>query len=132
LVGHPQAEAAVQFGAVAWVGVAEQAEQVSERFGYGVELVAGHPLGWLLGEAEPGLSGFLDLGGFGDPAGDERRVAARVERRAVAADLGVGVSDGPAQTFDLASRVVSGLRGPVLRVGDPAGAGNPIRAGQAA
>ncbi|WP_179855074.1 hypothetical protein [Paractinoplanes atraurantiacus] len=40
---------------------------------------AGHPVGWCVGEAEPNLSGFLDRCRFCDRAGDERRVAARVE-----------------------------------------------------
>jgi hypothetical protein len=36
-VGHPQAEPAVQLGPIARVGIAEQAEKVVERLGYGVE-----------------------------------------------------------------------------------------------
>jgi hypothetical protein len=57
-------------------------------------LIGGHALRRRLGDAEPGQSGFLDRGGFGDPAGDERRVASGVEGGAVSVDLSVGVGDG--------------------------------------
>ncbi|WP_412749702.1 hypothetical protein [Krasilnikovia sp. M28-CT-15] len=108
LVGQPQADLAVQLGLVGRVSVAEQPEQVGERVGDGVELVACHPLRWRLGEAEPGLGASLEGGGLADPAGDECRVATGVERRLVATDLGVGLGDGPVQLFDLAGGVVGG------------------------
>jgi hypothetical protein len=115
LVDHPQPEPVVQLGAVARVSVAQQPEQVSERLGDGVELVGGHPLRRRLGEAEPGLGCFLDRGGLGDPSGDERWIAARVEGRPVSADLPASVGDGLAQLFDLPAVAVGGERGAVLR-----------------
>jgi hypothetical protein len=119
-VGHPQSESAVQLGPIVRVGVAKQAEQVVERLGDRIELVAGYPLGWRFGEAEPGLRRPLHRGGFGDPAGDERRVAARVEGCPVAVDLSVGVGDDLAQLFDLAGIAIGGERGTVVRVGHAA------------
>ncbi len=119
-VGHPQADPAVQLGLVAWVGVAEQREQVVECLGDGVELVGAQPLRWRFRQSEPGSGRLLDCGGFRDPAGDERRVASGIGGVFVSADLGVSVGDRLAERVDLAGRVVGGERCAVLSVGDTA------------
>ncbi|MFI7603426.1 hypothetical protein [Actinoplanes sp. NPDC049681] len=80
-------------------------------------MVVAHPLRRYLGEAESRLSRFLDCGGLADPVGGERRVAASIQGRAVAPDLGVRVGDGAAQLVDLAGGVVGSARCPVLSFG---------------
>ncbi|WP_203702436.1 hypothetical protein [Asanoa iriomotensis] len=94
LVGHPQADPGVQLGLVAWVCAAEQAEQVPEGVGDGVELIFVHSLRRRVGGCEPCLCAGLDRAGFFDPADDEDGVAARVECLAVASDLGVAFLEG--------------------------------------
>ncbi|MEU4620255.1 hypothetical protein AB0G04_09800 [Actinoplanes sp. NPDC023801] len=66
----------------------EQPEKVDESCGDGVELVFGHSLGRYIGEVGPDFDGLLDCGCLGDPSGEECQVAAGVELRPVAIDLG--------------------------------------------
>jgi hypothetical protein len=68
-------------------------KQLIEGVRDGVELIAGHPLRWRLGETEPGLGRLLDRGGLADPASDERRVEIAARSAAVVEAAMVGVAD---------------------------------------
>nr|WP_232234604.1 hypothetical protein [Actinoplanes sp. N902-109] len=79
-----------------------------------------------LGEPESRLRRLLDHRRLADPSGDERGVAAGVERGAVPRDLGVALGDRLAEPRRFVVFLVFGERGPMTGLGEA-----PQRFGQA-
>jgi hypothetical protein len=116
-VGHPDADPRVDLRAVAWVRLVEQAEWPADGLRDLPDLVLGHPLRPVRRHAQSRLGGVLDRGRLLDPASDERRVTARVQRGPVAAELVVAVGNGPTELLGAVVGLVRRHGRPVLSVG---------------
>ena len=110
LVGKSQVELGVYICLVGGIGFTDHLREVGERGDDGRDVVSAHLAAAGRG-ADLSLGGYLLGLGLGDPRADHGGVSARVQTRAVAADLGIVVGDARAGGFGPGCRSSAWLTG---------------------